>query len=254
MFLCDKCGLQYQNIEELNNHLRNDHLHPSKNRVNYDITNNFFCPECLKRFEHQRSLTRHIRDKTCLRCRFCKKTFDTKVLLEEHRETHFENIHKSKHQESKTEDTDENSYDDDEPVIERTGFEQKLNETQYKVIGYRDPYKCFQRYKPRLKKNILKSLKNSSIKFFVTMKVRMFKKGADGSRDYDTVGFYGGTYHILTETEVDDCLNQTSQMLNSTFETFSTNGSGWILERVEKITLKVAKKIGHDACFLHTQN
>ena len=74
------------------------------------------------------------------------------------------------------------------------------------------------------------------------MKVRMFKKGADGSRDYDTVGFYGGTYHILTETEVDDCLNQTSQMLNSTFETFSTNGSGWILERVEKITLKVAKK------------
>ena len=74
------------------------------------------------------------------------------------------------------------------------------------------------------------------------MKVQMFKKGADGSREYEAVGFYGGTYHCLTEAEVDHYLNQTSQMLNSNFETFSTNGSGWILERVEKITLKVAKR------------
>ena len=193
MFLCHECGLQFQNIEELNDHSKDEYIHPSKNRVKYDNANEYFCPKCSTTFKHQRSLTRHIRDKTCLKCRFCKKTFDNKVLLEQHRETHFESIHKSKLQESKEEDTDENNYDDVEPSLERTGFEQKLNETQYKVSGYRDPYKCFQRYKPRLYKILLKSLKNSSVKFFVTMKVRMFKKGADGSRDYSVVGFYGGT-------------------------------------------------------------
>merc|ERR1711860_357680 len=46
----------------------------------------------------------------------------------------------------------------------------------------------------------------------------------------------------MGEVEVDDHLNHTSQMLNTNFETFSTNGSGWVLERVEKITLKVAKR------------
>ena len=243
MFLCDKCGLQFQIIEELDNHLRDYHYQPSNASVNYDDTGQFFCPQCLKNFKHQRSLTRHLRYKTCLRCRLCKKTFDSKVWLEQHRYTHFKNLQKSMDQESKKEDANENVFDEDEKLIlERTGFEDKLHETIYKVSGYKDPYKCFQIYKPRLHKILIKALKNSSVKFFVTMKVRMFKKGADGSRDYDVVGFYGGTYHCLTETEVDDHLNQTSQMLNSNFETFSSNGSGWILERVEKITLKVAKK------------
>ena len=198
----------------------------------------FLCPECSTNFKHQRSLTRHIRDKTCLRCRLCEKTFENKDLLEQHRETHFETINKFKHQNSKEGDIDEN----DEPIVDITGFEEKLHEIIYKVSGYKDPYKCFQRYKTRLKRVLLKSLKNSSIKFFVTMKVRMFKKGADGSRVYDVVWFYGGTYNCLTEAEVDQHLNQTSQMLNHNFETFSTNGSGWILERVEKISLKVAKR------------
>ena len=218
------------------------HQHPSKNNIKYDETNQFFCPNCSKSFKYQRNLTRHIRDKTCLKCRLCKKSFDNKVLLEEHSNTHFENIHKN--QEFKEDDTNANDDTDvEEPFVERTGFEEKLHESVFKVSGYRDPYKCFQRYRPRLKRILFESLKKSSIKFFVTMKVRMFKKGVDGSREYDVVGFYGGTYHCLTETEVDDCLDQTSQMLNSNFETFSTNGSGWILEKVEKITLKVAKKV-----------
>ncbi len=230
MFLCPECGLQYPNIEEMNNHIRDQHSHDDANKLS--------CPNCYSNFKHQRSLTRHIRDKTCLRCQLCKKTFENKDLLEQHRDTHFETINKFQHQNSKEGDIDEN----DEPTVERTGFEEKLHEIIYKVSGYRDPYKCFQRYKTRLKRALLKSLKNSSIKFFVTMKVQMFKKGADGSREYDVVGFYGGTYHCLTGAEVEHYLNQTSQMLNSNFETFSTNGSGWILERVEKITLKVAKR------------
>ena len=230
MFPCHECGLQFLNIEALNNHIRNQHT---------DYLNHFVCQNCFTKFNHQRSLTRHIRDKTCLKCKFCKKTFDNKDLLEQHRGTHFENIHESKNKVTKEKDIDEN---DDEPIVDRTGFEEKLHETVYKVSGYRDPHKCFQRYKTRLERVLLKSLKDSSIKFYVTMKVRMFKKGADGSREYDVVGFYGGTYHCLTEVEVDDHLNHTSQMLNTNFETFSTNGSGWVLERVEKITLKVAKR------------
>ena len=239
MFLCHECGLQFQNIEGLNYHIGDEHLHPSEKGVKFNNTNQFFCKYCNKYFKHQRSLKRHIRDKTCLRCRFCKKSFDSTVLLEQHRDTHFESLHKSNHQASK--DLDENDVDD-ESVLERTGFEEKLQETVYKISGYKDTYKCFQRYKPRLKKVLLKALKNSSVKFFVTMKVRMFKRGVDGSREYDVVGFYGGTYHCLTEAELDDYLNQTSQKLNSNFETFSTNGSGWILEKVEQITLKVAKR------------
>ena len=164
------------------------------------------------------SLLTSLSDSFLVRCRFCKKSFDSTFLLKQHRDTHFENLHNSNHQASK--DLDENDVDD-EPVLERTGFEEKLQETVYKISSYKDTYKCFQRYKPRLKRVLLKALKNSSVKFFVTMKVRMFKRGVDGSREYDVVGFYGGTYHCLTEAELDDYLNQTSQKLNSNFETFS---------------------------------
>ena len=90
MFPCHECGLQFLHIEALNNHIRNQHN-------NY--LNQFVCQNCFKKFNHQRSLTRHIRDKTCLKCKFCKKTFDNKDLLEQHRGTHFENIHESKNKE-----------------------------------------------------------------------------------------------------------------------------------------------------------
>ena len=101
MFLCDKCGLQFQIIEELESHLRDDHYQPSKASVKYNDTDKIFCPRCFINFKHQRSLTRHLRYKTCLRCRFCKKTFDSKVLLDQHNYTHFENLHKSMDQEKK---------------------------------------------------------------------------------------------------------------------------------------------------------
>ena len=142
MFLCHECGLQFQNIEELNYHIGDEHLRPSEKGVKFNDTNQFFCKYCNKYFKHQRSLTRHIRDKTCLRCRFCKKSFDSTFLLKQHRDTHFENLHKSNHQASK--DLDENDVDD-EPVLERTGFEEKLQETVYKISSYKDTYKCFQR-------------------------------------------------------------------------------------------------------------
>ena len=112
MFLCDKCGLQFQIIEELDNHLRDYHYQPSNASVNYDDTGQFFCPQCLKNFKHQRSLTRHLRYKTCLRCRLCKKTFDSKVWLEQHRYTHFKNLQKSMDQESKKEDANEIVFDE----------------------------------------------------------------------------------------------------------------------------------------------
>ena len=47
--------------------------------------------------------------------------------------------------------------------------------------------------------------------------------------------FFGGSFHCITDDDIDEQLDQASHNLNSNFEKFATNGSGWILEKVEKI-------------------
>ena len=242
MFLCHECNTSFDEANEYNLHKINTHNSKSDEEtvVKNNVSKELSCMDCQKIFQYKKNLNRHLRDKTCLRCKLCKRKCDSKEQLDTHMKSHFAHIPKFQISSSE-ENEEEDSIVEGGISLEHSGFDNKFIEKVYVIPGHMDLYKCFQRYKSRLRKQIQKGLKRSQVKFYITMKIKMFKKGNDGRREYDAVGFYGGTYHCLTEEQVEENLDQSSQTLNNNFEKFATNGSGWILDKVEKITLMVAE-------------
>ena len=239
MYVCKKCSKLLETFEEYTEHLNTAH---EKQKVTIQ------CKDCGKEFTETKYLNRHIKKNQCLKCKNCDKKFKNKTELAQHLSTHYDNIHKPLYpssdlgeSESEHEISDKNSESGVSEQID--GFDNTMSDYVIKVQGNTDPHKAFKKYRLRLKSLILQQLQKSSVKFFVTLKVRMFKSGMDGERNYTSVGFWGGTYHCLTQSDVDEKLDYTSDTLNANFESFSTRGSGWILETVEQITLKIGQNI-----------
>ena len=211
MYSCNKCQINFPTLAEYFTHMKN-------------TNHKFQCSNCNTEFQNRTDLEKHLRNKIC-----------------SHKNpSHFQSLDSfAKEQEHESLgdelESDLNSFD-------AIGLD-RLFEKSFTITGYKDPIKCFARFRPRIKTILMKFLLKSTVKYFCTMKIRMFKVGGDGERVYDSVGFFGGNFHCLTREDLDDQLDQTSNNLNSNFENFSANGSGWVLERVEKITLKVAKNI-----------
>ena len=235
MYVCKKCSKLFETFDEYTEHL---------NTVHQKIE----CKDCGKEFKERKYLNLHIKKNQCVKCQHCDEKFKNKTELTHHLSTHYDDIHKPLYpsptlseSDSENENSDKNS--ESEVSEQNEGFDNTMSDYVIKVKGYTDPHKAFKKYRLRLKSLILQQLQKSSVKFYVTLKVRMFQSGTDGERTYTSVGFWGGTYHCLSQSDVDEKLDYTSDTLNANFESFSTRGSGWILETVEQITLKIGQNV-----------
>ena len=202
--------------------------------------NHFFeCPHCKTEFKEKKELDNHLKDKTCFtKCKICGEIFKTEEEFRNH--SHYKALGTGVDFDIPISDSESNEMN--ENFFDQVAFN-RLFEKTYIVSGYKDPIKCFARYRPKFRALLMKFLQKGTIKYFCTMKVRMYKIGGEGGRVYDSVGFFGGNFHCLTDDDIDEQLDQASHNLNLNFEKFATNGSGWILEKVEKITIKIAKNI-----------
>ena len=92
-------------------------------------------------------------------------------------------------------------------------------------------------YKERIKYACLLSLKKSPQKFYITMKVRFFKRDKDGHKIEESAFFHGSMYTLLRKEDFEDSFHSSVKKIMNAFDIFTRNGSGWILDRVENISL-----------------
>ena len=223
MYYCELHNMNFDSLNEFFTHMN-------------EINHLFMCPYCKTEFQEKKNLDNHLKDKICSKkCKICGEKFKTPEEFKNH--THYRSLDTGIDYDSQDSESESN-----ENTFDQVAFD-RLFEKTYTVSGYKDPIKCFARYRPRFRALLTKFVQRSTVKYFCTMKVRMFKVGVEGERVYDSVGFFGGTFHCLTEEDIDEQLDKASYNLNSNFEKFSTNGSGWVCERVTSITFKIAKNI-----------
>ena len=124
----------------------------------------------------------------------------------------------------------------------KTAFGGKMQERSWNIRGHTDPLGVLKIYKDRIKHTLLLSLKKDGPqKFYLALKVRFFTRDKDGNKTEDSCFFHGAMHTLLREADYEEAFQSTSNTIWRAFDIFLKRGSGWILERVEKILLNTYK-------------
>jgi len=96
------------------------------------------------------------------------------------------------------------------------------------------------------KSNIITQLlyqleKHNAIKWYVATHVRFTKINQNNDDVFATPIFHGKTRILLKSSNVHEQFTDSLEKILESFEGFSENGSGWVLDGVEKIQLCVVK-------------
>ena len=264
-YLCEECGELFSTVWTLERHVKRTHkltfkcdlckfetedkqasiIHRKQHAQEY-----FQCKQCNKTLNCKRSLLRHVREQHEVQrfsCPHCNYHTNRKYQLNEHKKTHkvkqptpkpkqSNTLHNVEQQNvSQTTSPSEPSNHDDEFV--RSAFNGKMQERAWFIRGSTDPLGAVKEYKNRIRDALFLSLKKSPQKFYIAVKVRFFKKDKDGHKSEDSTFFHGAMHTVLRKEDFEEAYQTSLQKIWKSFDIYIRNGSGWILERVEKIFL-----------------
>ena len=136
------------------------------------------------------------------------------------------------------EEVEEEVVDENAPPSVKSAFQGKMKEKTWFVRGHKDPLAVLNNHKERLKRELARALqKIGPQKFYVVLKVRFFKRDKDGVKVEDSAFFHGAMQTLLRMEQYEEAFDNTVKKIWASFDNFLKNGSGWILERVEKVLL-----------------
>ena len=225
-YRCEKCSEKFTDTLSLKRHV--EHFHEFK------------CKRCNKNFTVRKSLVRHIREQHSaqrFRCLHCNYQTSRAYQLTEHQKTHIEKPSTSKGTTNKAQKSKAEPIHDEDQQHVRSAFRRKIQERVWFIRGSKDPLGVLQQYKNRIRDALFLSLKKSSQKFYIAVKVRFYKEDKYGYR-IETSAFFHGSMHVLLRKEdYEDSFQSSLNKIWKSFDVYIRNGSGWILDRVEKIFL-----------------
>ena len=257
-YLCDKCGEEFSKAWELERHVKRTHKltfkcnlckfetedkQASINHKKQHTQEYFQCEQCNKTLNCRKSLLRHVREQheaQRFKCPHCNYQTNRKYQLNEHKKTHKVKEPTPKQKKStinvepQTASPSEPS-NHNEPV--KSAFNGKMQERAWFIRGSTDPLGALRDYKNRIRDALFLSLKKNPQKFYIAVKVRFFKKDKDGHKSEDSAFFHGAMHTVLRKEEFEEAYQTSLQKIWKSFDKFIRNGSGWILDRVEKIFL-----------------
>ena len=219
MYNCNICNTEFADEIDLINHNKSKHSadRPKRKKENTSVKS--------KRLKSVN-----------LKCNVCRKQFTTNKELQKHRYHHFfknaEDLNFSDEIEGK-----------DEYIEEKTAFSRNLIERTWNINNYTDLIKSIQSHKNQILKLIYTTIRehSSPIKFSLAVKLKTFKLTNENEKEFITIGLHSGTHYLATSDEAEERFSDCSQILWENFEKWNTLGSGINLEKVESITLKIAK-------------
>ena len=232
-YLCDECGVQFDVGEKLKVHMIQNHgATPHVEDKTHVL---FQCDYCNKSVKGGLNLEKHVRNYHKIKvhkCSRCNYKSNRAYNLIEHKQTHTngENSVKISHN---------NLPSQRHPSSPTTisAFRGKMQERAWFIRGSSDPLAALNEYKNRIRHVLYLSLKQNPQKFYIAVKVRFFKKDKDGRKTEDSAFFHGTMHTLLRKEEFEEAYQTSLQKIWKSFDIFIRNGSGWILDRVEKIFL-----------------
>ena len=209
----------------------------------------FRCSICDASFSFKDNLTRHIKlkhsDIKPWACNHCDKTFSRKDYLMRHVKSHNAPPKKEKPSPKKTGGRVNLDFDGGAGVIDDNGMETAMrgmftNKT-WLIRKAKDPRLLLKKYHNTIKRWLQMLLLKNPLKFYLTMRITMVKINKDGVKQRATAGFNGATRILLRDSEISEIYRNTSEKIVESFTIWSKNGSGWIFESIDDLTLHTAE-------------
>ena len=266
-FPCSECDSTFREKKNLQQHLKNRHGF-KKFKCNFcdyrsDDQSNikrheqtvhenelFTCEQCEYTTPRKDKLLRHHRSKHVeknIKCELCEYVTDRNDLLKRHKE--------AKHQVNMCAECDftttslpkmkkhKNSQHPPDTFHEESAFNKTFYKKIWHVDGIKDLLVALHAYKPKIRNTIEDYIKEKGgLKWYMGVKVTMHKMDRDGNTIQDaTPGFTTNPRIQQTMWDFDQDYNNTSEKIMEDFVAFNQNGSGWILQSVDNISVNIAR-------------
>jgi len=229
-FRCQKCEFTTTRKDKLREHTFSKHY-----------GNKFKCPECSEEFSRNDSLARHM------------KTYHPKDPLAPIPIDWVEEIEREEKLLAEPRTPDPVVFTPapaptptptPAPIVtpvEKSAFNKRLVEKKWFIRGQKDILKVFMNYRERVNNAVTRALRKHQLKIDLVIKVRMSRQDQEGEQQEVSQAFYGGQKLILRAEDFHEAYDESVKKIWGDFDKWLSNGSGWILERVENLYLNSAK-------------
>ena len=120
---------------------------------------------------------------------------------------------------------------------DNSAFNDLIHHRTFFIRGkQKDPLHVLKNYKERVYLLLKQKLRNSPIKFYITLLVRFYKY-IEGEKTTYTHYFHGCTHSLLHETNLDDTYAHSSRKIYENFDAHIKEGSGFMIDVVEKLII-----------------
>ena len=211
IYNCDQCDFKCKRKDHLYRHIRNKHLEK-----------NIRCEECEFVTDRKGVLKRHIHAKhTLKKCNECDYTSLSQLDIKKHKN---------------------NQHAPDNATVE-SAFNKTLYNKTWKVRGNKDPLDVLGIYKPKIRNEIRDYIdEKEAVKWYIGMKVKMVKTDKDGEKYEEAYPGFTSNHKISgTLLNFDSEYSTNQEKIVNDFVEFNANGSGWILERVNSVSLHMVQ-------------
>ena len=238
-YKCGYCNDRFDNRTSLGRHEKQKH----KNEL-------FHCEQCEYSSPRKDRLRQHIRSKhmeTNIKCDQCDFVTDTNPALKKHvNSMHMDKVcnecdfkTKSKREMKRHKDTQHQPDD----YYEQSAFNKLLYKKTWRVRGIIDPMMALTIYHPKIKNTIQHYLSEKGpMKWYIGMEVIMVKMDyTDDGRHVGQIdpGFTSRPRITTMMFDFDEGYSIARQKIDKNIEEFLRNGSGYIVDRVDLVSVHI---------------
>ena len=265
-FPCSECNSTFREKKNLQQHLKNQHgfkkykcnfchfhSNDQSNMKNHEETVHenelFTCDQCEYTTPTKDKLLRHLRSNHVekkIKCELCEYATNRIERMERHKEA----IHEVKNCDecdfTTTSQHDMKKHKNSEHQPDDFHEEQAFNKLLYNKIwhvdGMKDLLVALQAYKPKIRNTLKDYMKEKGgMKWYLGVKVTMHKLDRDGDIiQVATPGFTTSPRVQESMWNFGQNYNNASGKIMEDFVAFNQNGSGWILQSVNNISVNIA--------------
>ena len=252
---CMHCQKNFLRADRLQSHILNNHVQQRCNECGENFPSRIElmkhkkkihqrCMHCQKVFLRADRLEKHVLNNHMKKkCMKCGEQFSSNIELQKHRRK-YRKYKICKQQKIITRGTEEgevsNKRNQKDDSSEQSAFNKLLLTKTWRIRGAKDPLTLMRDYKKNISHHLIGLVMKNPRKFYIVMQLTLVKKNREGNHERLTTYFRSSIKTILRSSQINEMFEESSQQINTSFENFIKDGSGWVLESIDYIMLYTA--------------